>query len=206
MPWTFALESLQEEPALESFLQQLPALIGVLLGAVSTFVATTATERSRWRRQQSVRWDADRLAAYSEYARAVKRKIAIAVQIAARRGVHPEPDWSPSNEGIEALTVAEEDRTTKWERVLLLGSNEAVAAAREWHNSVFLLERVASGTRTDKTWTEAVERTSRGRLRFYEVVKRDLGTAVSVEPHAYEWQLAKLVSGHKELRHLPEDG
>ncbi len=179
---------------MDSFPQQLPALIGVLLGAASTFVATTVTERARWRRDQSVRWDAERLTAYSEYAHAVKKKITIAVQIAARRGVHPNVDWVPSDDGAEALAAAEEERTTKWERVLLLGSDEAVMAAREWHNSVFVLERVACGTKTDTTWAEAAEMTSRGRLAFYLVVKRDLGTALSIDSRAYEWQLARMVS------------
>ena len=188
---------------MDLFLQQIPTLVGVLLGAASTFAATSATERSRWRRHQSVRWDVDRLAAYSEYAHALKRKISIIVQIAARRGIHPNVDWTPSDNDDGVLTAAEEERTIKWEKVLLLGSDEAVIAARKWHNSVFWLERVACGTRDDMTWAEAVEMTSRGRLEFYRIVKRDLGTASSVDPKAYEWQLARLVGTDSKTDVLP---
>src|SRR5207253_3093774 len=76
--------------SVQQFLQQLPALIGVLLGAAATFTATTAAERARWRRAQAVRWDEKRLAAYSEYAHAMKKLISIAVQLATTRGVHPD--------------------------------------------------------------------------------------------------------------------
>jgi hypothetical protein len=50
----------------QSFVQQLPALIGVLVGALATYAATSAAERARWRRTQSVRWDDKRLTAYAE--------------------------------------------------------------------------------------------------------------------------------------------
>jgi hypothetical protein len=55
-----------------SLAEQLPALIGVLLGAGATFGATFATDRARWHREQSVRWDVKRADAYAEYAFAVK--------------------------------------------------------------------------------------------------------------------------------------
>jgi hypothetical protein len=68
-----------------SLAEQLPALIGVLLGAGATFGATFATDRARWHREQSVRWDVKRA---DEYAFAVKRVISLAVRIAAHRGAH----------------------------------------------------------------------------------------------------------------------
>ena len=51
---------------------QILTIAGVLLGAGATFVVTTTTERIRWQRTQSTRWDDKRLAAYTEYANAVK--------------------------------------------------------------------------------------------------------------------------------------
>jgi hypothetical protein len=177
----------------QTLLQQLPTLIGVLLGAAATYATSSASERLRWRRQQSVRWDTKRLEAYGEYAYALKKVISIAVQMAAQRGLQPDVDWLPAEYGMEALTAAEDERTTKWEKVLLVGSDEAVMAARKWHNSVFWLQRIASGTRTEMTWTEAVSMTSEGRQEFYRVVKRDLGTADNILPDAYEWQLSRLL-------------
>jgi hypothetical protein len=125
------------------FLQSLPALIGVLLGALATFIKTQAAERARWHRQQSTRWDDKRLAAYTEYANAVKHVISTAVRLAAVRGIYPDDEWFGRDSTVEDLAEAEEQRTLKWEAVLLLGSNEVIAAGREWHQTAFRLMRSA---------------------------------------------------------------
>ena len=41
----------------DALVAQLPALVGVLLGAVSTIVATGVSDRLRWKRSLSFRWD-----------------------------------------------------------------------------------------------------------------------------------------------------
>lgn len=58
---------------LRNLLEQLPALIGVLLGALGTYSVTALTERKRWQRQLTVRWDERRVIAYMEYAHAIKK-------------------------------------------------------------------------------------------------------------------------------------
>lgn len=177
---------------MQALLQQLPALIGVLVGAMATFVATVLTERGRWRRTQAVRWDERRLAAYVEYAHVLKKAISLAVRVAAHRGVHPDGDRLAPEMGLPELAVAEEERTMKWEAVLLLGTDRTVVAARAWHHSVFRLTRVATGA-VDAPWAEAVAEVSQARRLFYEAAKRDIGIPVGQDPSSYEWQLAKLV-------------
>ena len=50
------------------------ALIGVVIGIVGTIVATTVTDRSRWKRQtMMIRWDERRLDAYVQYAKSIKK-------------------------------------------------------------------------------------------------------------------------------------
>jgi len=61
----------------QSFIQQMPALIGVLIGAVATYAAKAVTERARWRRAQSVRWDEKRVSVYAEYAHVLKQVITV---------------------------------------------------------------------------------------------------------------------------------
>lgn len=51
--------------------RQLPALIGVVVGALASYLAGAASERARWRREQSARWDDRRAQAYAEYGYAV---------------------------------------------------------------------------------------------------------------------------------------
>jgi hypothetical protein len=86
-PVTLTAPDYDRRPTVKILLQSLPALIGVTLGALATFLTSSATERSRWRRQQAIRWDDKRLSAYTEYANAVKRAISVSVRLAAARGV-----------------------------------------------------------------------------------------------------------------------
>lgn len=178
---------------MQLFMQQLPTLIGVLVGALATFTATSVAERARWRRTQSVRWDDKRLAAYAEYAHAVKKVISIAVRLAAHHGIHRDLDVLAPEEGLPALALAEEERTMKWETILLLGTDRTVIAARAWHDSVFKLQRIASGVDVESNWGDAVRAVSRARRGFYEAAKADIGITVGDAPESYEWQLSKLV-------------
>ena len=66
---------------------QVLTIAGVLLGSAATFFVTSSTERTRWRRAQSARWDDKRLLAYSEYATAVKHMVRLCRRIAETRGL-----------------------------------------------------------------------------------------------------------------------
>lgn len=175
------------------FLQQFPALLGVLVGAVATYAVTAAAERARWRRAQSVRWDEKRLSAYEEYAHAVKQVISVALRLAALRQADSGSGRLPlGEEDVAALEAVEEQRTMKWEAVLLLGSSEVVIAARKWHQSAFRLQRLAYGEPSSSSFTEAIRAISDARRNFYVVAKKDIGIEVGGSPEAYEWQLSKL--------------
>jgi hypothetical protein len=174
-----------------TFFQQLPALVGVLVGAVATYGATSAAERARWRRAQSVRWDEKRVDAYAAYALALKQVISVTLRLVARRDSGPGAGGLPEAD-VAALDAAEGQRTVKWETVLLLGSSEVVVAARTWHQCVFRLERLARGEPGDMSLAEAIGAVSGARRSFYEAAKRDIGVAVGGSPEAYEWQLSKL--------------
>jgi len=65
--------------------QQLPALLGAVIGAAATYLAGAATERTRWRRERSSRWDDKRAQAYSEYGYAVKNVYVQCQRIAGSR-------------------------------------------------------------------------------------------------------------------------
>lgn len=153
----------------------MPALIGVVIGALATFIATAASERARWRREQSVRWDERRLAAYTEYAHAVKRVASIAVRLATHHGTHgPDVDALSPDEALPALAAAGEERTIKWEAILLLGTGRTIAAARRWH--------------------EAVSAARRG---YYLATKSELGIDADTSGEEYEWQLARIVRSRR---------
>ena len=67
-------------------LNQLPVLLGVIVGALGSYLTTSVTERARWKRALDSRWDDRRVEAYASYGQSVKRMIMIASRIAAGRG------------------------------------------------------------------------------------------------------------------------
>lgn len=192
--------------SMASFTEQLPALIGVLLGAGATFGATFATDRARWHRDQSVRWDVKRADAYAEYAFAVKRVISLAVRLAAHRGAHSLGEPLSPDDGTELLADAEHERAVKWETVLLLGSDNVVIAGRRWQQSVFPLEEIAWGRRVAADWDATVAVVSHERGRFYEAARNDLGLQKGSNPGIYDWQFleAASASGGTRVPAAPE--
>jgi hypothetical protein len=176
---------------MREFLQALPALLGVLFGAAATYLSTTATERSRWQRSQSVRWDERRIAAYTDYAHTLKHLISVVVRIAAFNGVHPDDDRLDPAEGLPLLAAVGEERTVKWEAVLLLGSPEVISSARTWHQNAGELQVLALGNAGDGEWITAIEATSQARRGFYEAVRRELGIPMSGSTDVFEWQMTK---------------
>jgi hypothetical protein len=197
-----------EDVGVQGFLQQLPALIGVVVGALATWAATSAAERAKWRRSQSVRWDEKKLTAYAEYSHAVKQLISAATRLEDQRrsdgeGVTSADAASTIAAGEAALAAAEDERTMKWESVLLLGSSDVITAARAWHQSAFRLEWIALGRATDMPWDEAIASVSRTRRAYYEAAKADLGIGIGSAPEAYEWQLAKMAEARSKTGSLP---
>ena len=76
-----------------NFFQQVPTLVGVIFGALATILATTYAERSQWKRNQAVRWDAKRLEAYAQYAETIRNLHLIATRMSApmRPGSRSQP-------------------------------------------------------------------------------------------------------------------
>jgi hypothetical protein len=174
----------------DSLLAQTPALIGVLLGALSTILATSVSERLKWRRSLSVRWDELRLQAYIDYARAIKGTYAAATRLAAWR--QPALSLAPldPDTGRTRLAEADEQRTKSWESVLLLGDAAAVHAARQWRAAVWQLERLATddervGDALLDEWRSLSPAVDLARDRFYEAARQGLlvpGGPVSQAP------------------------
>ena len=176
---------------MRQLLQALPALLGVLFGTAATYLTTTATERSRWRRSQSVRWDERRIEAYTDYAHSLKQLITIIVRIAAAKRIHPEDDPLDPDEGLPLLAAAGEDRTVKWEAVLMLGSPAVIVAGRTWHQAAARLQLLAMAATGGAAWIAAIEATSQARRGFYEAVRQELGIPMTGSSEVFEWQMTK---------------
>lgn len=170
-------------------LHQLPALIGVMVGALSSYLATNANERSRWRREQESRWDEARAQAYADYGHAVKRHHELCKRVAAYRGLDTRSEPLNPDETQEELARAGAERAAKWERVLLLGNPDTVAAGRIWHRRVWQIELFARGLRNDSDgWRRALDDVVAARAAFYEAARHDLGIKSGRLPVGGPWE------------------
>jgi hypothetical protein len=157
---------------------QAVGLVGVLLGALTTILATGINDRARWRRGQQVRWDERRLTAYVDFAQAVKDVYYVAGQLSAERVPmillpHIDPDA-----GLRELGEAEGRRSRAWETLLLLGDEDSVRAARQWREAVWRVQRVAIDPALGAAeWAEAVPAIDRSRDEFYAAARRSLGVS-----------------------------
>jgi hypothetical protein len=161
--------------AVSRFLDQAPALVGVVLGALATIVATSVNDKSRWKRAQSVRWDERRLEAYTEYARAIKDVYTAAARLATER--IPVLSAAPvgRESGLELLAEATAQRTKAWETVLLLGDAPTVRAARDWREAIWQLERIATDSALGSSeWEQSIGAVDRARDSFYAAARGSL--------------------------------
>ncbi len=178
----------------ETLVAQLPVLIGVLVGTLGTILATTLTDRTRWRRTLSVRWDERRLDAYVEYGSAVKEIHALLFRITAEDRPGSLAHRIDRDAGLASLAEADAARTKAWEKVLMLGDPAAVAAARDWREAVRKLEFFALGVTTDwERWDGAVRDVDDARDRFYVAARASLtvgGGSVAQSPWLADGKLA----------------
>ena len=114
------------------WLVQLLTLVGVAIGAIASFFSTRLIERSRWQREEAIRWDTKRLGCYGEFAAVTNRFIQIAIRLAGGLGLPSTGQPLDSVTGLAILAAAEEEIGVKWEQILMLASPDTIRAAREW--------------------------------------------------------------------------
>jgi hypothetical protein len=156
--------------------QQILTIASVVVGVLASFVATSLTERSRWKRAQSTRWDEKRLTAYAEYGNAIKSSVRLCYRIAATRSLVPTSQPIDVQAGLNALAEAENERAARWETVLLVGEPATISAARKWHEAVWKLELLVRADDTEAdAFIETYKACVRLRNEFYGRARLDLG-------------------------------
>lgn len=166
-----------------SIFQMVLPLVGVVIGAFGSFLAASAGERARWRKQQQTRWDARRVEAYAEYGDAVKRVYVACKQIVDAKALAGRDGNPGLEERVAELVRLSAERTSKWETVLLLGDAQTIMAAREWHRLIWEMERIARGEPAAAgDWEQAWMASYHARTSFYEAARRELGIADAALP------------------------
>lgn len=172
-----------------AIVQMVLPLIGVVLGAWGSYLASSRGEQARWERQQQARWDARRVEAYAEYGYAIKQVFELSKRIAAARGFATSVEPLAPEEGVPELARLAIDRASKWETVLLLGDPRTIAAARTWHRAVWEMDHIARGKPADSERWELVSAAAQAaRLRFYEAARSNLGVPEPTLPTS-PWRL-----------------
>ena len=162
--------------------------MGVVIGALGSYLVGSATERARWRREQSSRWDDRRAQAYAEYGYAVKNVYIRCLRLASLRSQEIRGGQSETAEFLSQLSALTAERTAKWELVLLLGDPETIAAARTWHRRIWQVELLARGDTTGLDLEELVATVNADRERFYAAARRDLGITSGDIPVGGPWE------------------
>jgi hypothetical protein len=180
--------------------EQLPALLGVITGAVLSYAFTSVSERGRWKRGLSIRWDERRLTAYIEFANAVKISANIVVLILAEKGVLTANTGLTESEGLAMLSDAEGERSLKFDGVLMLGDTATITAATELSRRVWRLHSFARGElRVDvEIWAEAFEEYRRARIDFYHAARRSMGVPAASIQQRSAW--LEYASGNRETQ------
>ncbi|WP_406119052.1 hypothetical protein [Streptomyces sp. NBC_00989] len=160
---------------MHAFLQQLPALIGVVIGALGSYVAIVRGDRARFRRERAARWEERRLEVYAEYARTLKKSVTLAYRVASHFGNDPHPHPLTPAEAEPLLAEATVGRDPSGEALILLGSPEVVEKARAWVSAVMEMERfMRTQTHDPVAWRELMDRQRAGREGYYAAVRDDL--------------------------------
>jgi hypothetical protein len=176
---------------MSAFIQQLPALIGVVIGALGSYLAVVRGDRVRFRREQAARWEERRLVAYADYARALKKSVTLTYQVAAQLGNDPHPHPLSSQEAAPLLAEATIARDPSWEALLLLGNPEVVEKARAWVVTLLEMEQfVRRETRDPDAWQALLEQQRASREGYYTAVRNDLALPPG---HSARWPLPPIL-------------
>jgi hypothetical protein len=158
-----------------TFLDQLPTLLGVGVGALGTLLSTQLNERTHWNRTRAARWDERRLEAYAQFARALKEVHYVSVRLTSPQ-FHQTAEQRA--EELGRLEQAEAERTKSWESMLLLGDEATVNAGREWRRSVTELVFAARDRANPGFEREAVLReVNQARDEFYRAARAGLNVS-----------------------------
>jgi hypothetical protein len=157
---------------------QLLTILGVAVGAMSSFISTRLLDQSRWHREETLRWDVKRLDGYDEFASAIRQHIHISRRLCAELGLPSSTQPIGRTDGLELLSAASHDTDLKWERLLMLGTPPAIKAASAWRECAWHMEWLARGLRTDPAeYAQLRDQILSARNTFYSAVRADLGIA-----------------------------
>ncbi|MCU7725609.1 hypothetical protein ODJ79_17915 [Actinoplanes sp. KI2] len=168
---------------------QLLPLLGVVIGGGMAFVSTGMIERSRWQRQQGVRWDDRRLDAYIGYVATIKRNSTAVAELLARTGIAKTIKSVAGDVALEELSYAEAARSVAFEGVLMLGDSQTIDAGVVLNRQVWRMQQMARGELPvdARRWRDTFHEYRRVRMNFYRAARRSMGVPSAEMPTTSAW-------------------
>ncbi|MFG2516347.1 hypothetical protein [Streptomyces sp. NPDC048584] len=117
---------------------QIITLIGVLVGALTSFLATAAAERAKFRREMTTRWDERKLDTYIEYVSCIKE-----IQRAAMEAGRARDQDKAASGALAEMESSENRRSILFEAFVLLSDERAATAAHAVNQRTWDLLRAA---------------------------------------------------------------
>jgi hypothetical protein len=156
---------------------ELIALVGVVVGALLSWLASVVNERARFQRARQTYWRDKRLEAYVDFASATKSYMGVLFRIGSSMGVDPQTEPLTPDQGAILLASAFEQREIAFEKMRLVGSSTTCDAARTWVRAVYELRHSLdlADSLTRERWQELVRRANEGRSHFHQAAQSDLG-------------------------------
>ncbi|MFD8215201.1 hypothetical protein ACFV2U_16060 [Streptomyces sp. NPDC059697] len=116
---------------------QIVTLVGVLIGALTSYLATATAERAKFRRTMTTRWDERKLDTYIEYISCVKE-----IMRAAREALRARDRGDDTTGALAEMEAIEAKRSILFESFILLSDEAAAAAAHVVNQRAWDLLRV----------------------------------------------------------------
>lgn len=157
---------------------QVFTLLGVMVGAISSYVVSTLGEQARYRREVTSQWTQRRLESYVQYLNDVKYMSIVARRVAAGVGLDDHAPPLSQQEGLPLLAEAETRRSSTGEMVALMSDRETVVSMRKLNQTLWRLEWFARGLLKDEdrqSWKQSVREYDAALENFGGCVRRNLG-------------------------------
>lgn len=117
---------------------QIITLVGVLIGALTSYFATTMAERTKLRHLMATRWDERKLDTYIEYVSCIKE-----IQRAAMDAGRARDQGKDASDALTEMEESEKRRSVLFEAFVLLSDDKAATAAHAVNQRTWELLRMA---------------------------------------------------------------
>jgi hypothetical protein len=156
---------------------QIFTLIGVVIGALASYLASSFNERARYRRELRRGWADKRLEVYGDFIASIKEFTAVTRMMAVEAGL---PDRMPPiarEEGQALLQQAELRRGGHMERLSLIADTDTLLAARALNRASWQLEGLVVGTIPNSdgsSWDDGIRFYNEAINNFHQCARREM--------------------------------